>query len=175
MAKATTTLLTGMLLVTALQVSAQDTTEAVTTHRDRWSVFIEDNPTECWVASAPKETVNTRGGAQVEVRRGDILMFVAYRPTQGVSGEISFTGGYPFAENSTVSLVIDDRSFDLISDGEWAWSEGPEADSQILAAMKAGVDAVVTGRSQRGTTTRDTFSLIGFTAATDEAARRCSS
>jgi hypothetical protein len=32
---------------------------------------------------------------------------------------------------------------------------------------------VVTGVSSRGTTTKDTFSLLGFTAALDEAERRC--
>ena len=30
-----------------------------------WSVFVEDDPTECWSVSAPKETVNTRGGRVV--------------------------------------------------------------------------------------------------------------
>ncbi len=39
--------------------------------------------------------------------------------------------------------------------------------------MQRGVDAVLTARSQRGTQTRDTFSLLGFSAAMDEAAARC--
>jgi hypothetical protein len=39
--------------------------------------------------------------------------------------------------------------------------------------MRRGQTAVLTGRSTRGTTTRDTFSLFGLTAATDEAQRRC--
>jgi len=39
--------------------------------------------------------------------------------------------------------------------------------------MKAGSSAIVTGRSARGTVTKDTFSLLGFTAALEEAATRC--
>ncbi len=36
-----------------------------------------------------------------------------------------------------------------------------------------GAQAVVTGVSGRGTQTRDTFSLLGFTASVEEAQRRC--
>ena len=31
------------------------------------------------------------------VRRGDILMFVTWRPSASVNGEVAFTAGYPFA------------------------------------------------------------------------------
>ena len=39
--------------------------------------------------------------------------------------------------------------------------------------MKRGASAVVTARSGRGTQTKDTFSLQGFTAAMTEAETRC--
>ncbi|MEL6597855.1 MAG: invasion associated locus B family protein, partial [Pseudomonadota bacterium] len=45
----------------------------------------------------------------------------------------------------------------------------------LVAAMKRGAEAVVTGRSGRGTTTKDTFSLLGFTAAVEDAEARCTS
>ena len=63
--------------------------------------------------------------------------------------------------------------FQLFVDGEWAWTRSPEDDAAIIAAMKAGADAVVTGVSSRGTKTEDTFSLLGFTAAVDDAGQRC--
>ena len=40
--------------------------------------------------------------------------------------------------------------------------------------MKRGADAVLTARSSRGTITKDTFSLLGFTAAVEDAQKRCS-
>ncbi|MEM6659971.1 MAG: invasion associated locus B family protein [Pseudomonadota bacterium] len=162
------------LLLFAPSALAQDTTESVSTQSD-WDVFVDSDPTECWVSSQPKETVNTRGGQEVDVRRGEIRMFVTFRPSSGVAGEVSFTGGYPFAPNSAVNLQVGEQNFDLITDGEWAWSEGPEVDNTIVTALKAGSDAILTGRSSRGTTTKDTFSLIGFTAATGEAEARCQS
>ncbi|MDK3017685.1 invasion associated locus B family protein [Pseudodonghicola flavimaris] len=138
-----------------------------------WSVFVEDEPKECWGVSAPKETVNTRDGRVVAVRRGDILLFVFYRPAAGVTGQVTFTGGYPFATGSTVNLKIGDDEFELFTEGEWAWPASESDDAKIIAAMKRGADAVLTARSSRGTQTQDTFSLLGFTAAVEDAEARC--
>ncbi|MBO9447628.1 invasion associated locus B family protein [Ruegeria sp. R14_0] len=138
-----------------------------------WSVFVEDDPTECWSVSAPKETVNTRGGRVVSVRRSDILLFVFYRPNAEVKGQVTFTGGYPFASGSTVNLEIDGTQFELITEGEWAWPATEGEDLKVVAAMKRGTEAVLTARSERGTQTKDTFSLLGFTAAIEDAEKRC--
>ncbi|MEL6683110.1 MAG: invasion associated locus B family protein [Pseudomonadota bacterium] len=140
-----------------------------------WSVFVESDPNECWAVSAPKETVNTRDGNVVTVRRGDIRLIVFYRPDENVSGQVMFTGGYPFASGSTVSMQVGDTTFQMFTEGEFAWPATPEDDVKFVAAMKRGANAVVTGRSGRGTQTEDTFSLLGFTAAVEEAENRCSS
>lgn len=138
-----------------------------------WSVFVEDDPTTCWVVSAPRLTVNTRDGQEVEVRRGDILMFVSFWPGEDRVGEVSFTGGYPFADGSTVTVEIGATTFELFTEGELAWAASPEEDDRIIEAMKRGADAVLTARSSRGTQTQDTFSLMGFTAAVEDAEARC--
>lgn len=151
---------------------AQESTNRVATKTD-WSVFTEESPKECWGVSSPKETVNTRDGQPVSVRRDDILLFVTFRPGAGANGEISFTGGYPFAGGSTVTMEIDGQSYELFTDGEWAWPGSAEADAALLSAMKKGTTAVLSARSGRGTQTKDTFSLRGFTAAMEEAEARC--
>jgi hypothetical protein len=153
---------------------AQDSSNRVAESSD-WAVFVEDDPQECWGVSAPKSMVNTREGRVVQVRRGDTLLFVAFRPDSGAEGEVAFTGGYPFRPNSTVTLEVGDASYELFTDGEWAWPEGETQDQEIVAAMKRGAEAVLTGVSSRGTQTEDTFSLMGFTAAMEEAAQRCAS
>ncbi len=152
--------------------AAQESNNRVAANTD-WSVFVESNPKECWGVSAPKETVNTRDGNVVSARRGDILLFVFYRPEQNVKGQVAFTGGYPFAGGSTVSLDISGTTFELFTEGEWAWPASAEDDAKIVAAMKRGSDAVATARSGRGTVTKDTFSLLGFTATIEEAEKRC--
>jgi hypothetical protein len=151
---------------------AQESNNRVATNTD-WSVFTEDSPKECWAVSAPKETVNTKDGQTVAVRRGEILLMVFYRPGASVNGQVAFTGGYPFASGSTAEMDISGTKFQLFTEGEWAWPATPEDDAKIVAAMKRGADATLSARSGRGTRTADKFSLLGFTAAEEDAGKRC--
>lgn len=161
-------------LAAASGVAAQqESTNRVAAQTD-WSVFTESDPKECWAVTRPKETVNTRDGRVVAVRRGDILLFAFFRPEAGVNTpQITFTGGYPFASGSTVNIDIGGTAFELFTEGEWAWAASPADDSKIITAMKRGTDAVLTARSARGTITKDTFSLLGFTAMIEDAEKRC--
>lgn len=163
----------ALMAVASVAHAQQTSTNRVNSNTD-WSVFVEDNPTQCWIVSAEKESVNTRGGNVVAARRGDIRLFVSFWPESQKRGEVSFTGGYPFRKDSTVSMQIGNSSFELFTDGELAWAASPGDDAKIIAAMKRGAEAVLTGVSGRGTTTRDTFSLLGFTASYDDADKRCS-
>jgi hypothetical protein len=157
---------------------AQDQSTNRVAAKTDWSVFVESDPTSCWSVSSPKETVNTRDGRVVAVRRSDILLFVSYIPSQGAKGQISFTGGYPFAPGSQVKLEISGQTFQLFTDTstnrEMAWAPSDADDAKIVTAMKRGSEAVLSAKSAKGTITKDTFSLLGFTAALDEAANRCS-
>lgn len=152
---------------------AQEETNRVAADTD-WAVFQGDDPKECWAVTAPKETENTRDGRVVSVRRGDILLFVTFRPEQNIASEVSFTGGYPFADGSTVTLEVDGSTFELFTEGEYAWPATPADDQKIVTAMKRGTNAVVSARSSRGTRTKDTFSLLGATAMIEEAEQLCS-
>lgn len=165
----------AVLALAATGASAQEQKTTCTDAKTDWSICVDDQPKECWAVSKPKETVNTRDGRVVAVRRGDILMFVFYRPGAGVNGQVTFTGGYPFANGSTVNLNIDGTEFELFTEGEWAWPASPQDDAKIITAMKRGASAILTARSSRGTQTKDTFSLLGFTAAVEDAGKRCAS
>ncbi|MGI3169522.1 invasion associated locus B family protein [Pseudooceanicola sp. C21-150M6] len=168
--------LTAASVIGAVSVgaaSAQQVSENIVSEQQDWAVYEEADPKECWAVAAPKETVNTKNGQVVTVTRSQMLLMTFFRPTAGVDAQVTFTGGYPFAPGSTVTLNVDGKNFDLITQGEWAWPENKTQDASIVAAMKAGASAVVTGRSSRGTQTKDTFSLSGFTAAVTEAESRC--
>jgi invasion protein IalB len=152
---------------------AQQTSTNQVATKTAWAVFEDANPKECWAVSSPKETVNSKDGRVVAVRRGDILLMAFFRPAANVSGQVAFTGGYPFAPGSTVNLTIDGSSFELFTEGEWAWAASAADDAKIVTALKRGSGAVLTARSARGTQTKDTFSLSGFTAAVEDAETRC--
>ncbi len=159
-------------------VSAQATSENQVNAITDWSVFEhkEGDSKECWAVATAKESVNTRGGQVVAVRRSDILLMVTFvnNPSgQSVSNQVGFTGGYPFAGGSSVDVTIGDQKYVLFTEGEWAWAVSTGDDAKLIAAMKRGADATLTARSSRGTQTQDTFSLRGFTAAVEDAEKRC--
>ncbi|MCH2095253.1 MAG: invasion associated locus B family protein [Rhodobacteraceae bacterium] len=161
------------LAFTASLALAQEESDNQVAAMTDWSVFEGDSPRECWAVTTYKESVNTKEGRVVAVTRGDILLMVFYRPEAGVAGQLAFTGGYPFAKGSTVNVKIKDAEFELFTEGEWAWPATVQDDAKIITAMKRGADAILTAQSSRGTTTKDTFSLFGFTAALDDAEARC--
>ena len=162
----------ALALVASGAVAQEQSTNRVAAKTD-WSVFVEDNPTECWGVSTPKEVVNTRDGRVVAVNRGQTLLMVFYRPSAEAKGQVAFTGGYPFASGSTVTMSISGNTYELFTEGEWAWPATTADDAKIIAAMKRGADATLVGKSSRGTQTKDTFSLLGFTAAVEDPEKRC--
>lgn len=167
---------TGALVLATLSGAAfaQDTSSNVVGTNTDWSVFADENPKECWSVAVPDESVFMRDGRIVADRtRDQPLLMVFYRPSAGASGQVAFTGGYPFKDGSTVTVEISGTEFAMFTEGEWAWPPTTSDDGKIVTAMKRGATAIVTGLSSRGTTTKDTFSLLGFTAATEDAETRC--
>jgi invasion protein IalB len=169
------TTFSGMVCAASLIASgvfAQDQSTNRVAQKTKWSVFVEDNPTECWSVSAPEESVNSRGGRVVAATRSQILLMVFYRPSEGAKGQVAFTGGYPFASGSTVNVNISGNEFEMFTEGEWAWPASASDDAKMVTAMKRGASAVISAVSGRGTATKDTFSLSGFTAAVEDTAKR---
>ncbi|SFK90228.1 invasion associated locus B family protein [Shimia haliotis] len=166
---------TAGLSLAAFGAQAQETSENQVAANTDWSVFVEENGgnRECWAVSTAKESVNTKNGNIVAVKRSDILLMVAYVPQKNVSAQIAFTGGYPFAAGSTVGVDIDGKTFTLFTEGEWGWAGSDSIDGEIVTAMMRGKSAVLSAQSSRGTKTKDTFSLLGFTAAVEDAKKRC--
>ncbi|MDF1668470.1 MAG: hypothetical protein P1U83_02545 [Roseovarius sp.] len=163
----------AVVALAASGVSAQEESTNQVAAKTAWSVFEDKSPRECWAVSSPTETINKKDGRVVAVRRGDILLMTFYRPGAGVQGQLAFTGGYPFAGGSTVNLDISGNKFELFTEGEWAWPASAADDAKIIASLKRGADATLTARSSRGTQTSDRFSLMGYTAAVEEAEKRC--
>ena len=168
-------MMSGLFLGLALASGAlaqEPSTNRVAVKTD-WNVFVEENPKECWSVSTPKEIVNTRDGRVVAATRSQIVLMVFFRPSAGAKGQVAFTGGYPFKKGSTVTVRVSDSDFSLFTDGEWAWPASEADDAKLVTAMKRGASAVITAESSRGTITKDTFSLLGFTAAVEDAEARC--
>ena len=147
-----------------------------------WSVYTSVSQKQCWLASEPKKSVNTKDGKKAVVNRGRSFLWVSFWAKTEDRGQVSFTGGYPYNPGEVLDFNIDNKKFDLgvPPEGDYpeytfnfAWAADAKADKEIITAMKRGSTAIITGFSKRGTKTRDTFSLMGFTAALKDAEKRC--
>lgn len=118
----------------------------------------------CYILSKPQSLAPTNRN------HGDVFFFVTNRPAQDVTNEASFLVGYPFEENSTVTVDVDGQEFTLFTKDDGAWVESVADERQLVAAMRAGRRMTVSGRSARGTDTTYTFSLSGVTAGTNRIA-----
>lgn len=166
------TVLAGLTLGMSAQAQELEMVEAVTD----WSVYVDQDPKVCFIVSQPTKSVARRNGQDVTVSRSEIRFHISVIPGQGVAGEPSFLAGYPLKPEAAVKMAIGSTKFDLFPDAsvhdEYAWP-APSDDAALISAMRKGSDAVVTGVSARGTTTIDTFSLRGFTAAVEKAKELC--
>jgi len=99
-------------------------------------------------------------------KRGAIFALITHRPAEKRLGEVGFQAGYTFKKGSETTVTIDGKTtFKLFTNRDFAWTKDAKMDRQIAAAMRAGGTMIVNGTSSRGTRTRDTYSLKGFTAA----------
>lgn len=141
-------------------VATAATPKQIAVHND-WAAFTveEQQGKACFIASAPLET------KPKNVQRGDIWTVVTHRPWKKVRGEVSIYVGYPFQDASKVDVNIDGNGYEMFTHDETAWAETAADDRKLVDAMRRGNKMVITGLSSRGTTTVDTYSLAGFTAA----------
>ena len=130
--------------------------------------YMQDDNTVCMMWSQPEKAEGDY------TRRGDIYMFLTHRPSESRRNEIRFEAGYNFKNESAVSVTIDATRFTLVTADSTAWLTSETDEDAMVRAMKAGREMRVEGTSSRGTDTRDTYSLHGFTAAHQAINQACS-
>ncbi len=92
--------------------------------------------------------------------RGKAMLTVTDR--KGSPHEVSFTAGYDYPKDATVSVMVGGRRFDFFTQKDIAFtSSGADA----VAAFEAGATATATGPGPYGHAVVDQFSLTGFTDA----------
>lgn len=134
-----------------------------------WAAYTsEGSPKVCFAVSQPRDS-NPKN-----VRRGPIYFYVSHYPGDKIAGEISVKMGYPFAPGAKVTVTIGSDKFELFTKDEGAFVEKTEDEAKLVGALKAGSSMTVQGRSARGTSTSDNYSLSGTTDALDRIAKECS-
>lgn len=149
--------------------SAEAAARRLLAHYVDWYAFTEKDRGRkiCYIEADPRRE---RGRYK---RRGDSYIQVIFRARKG-RPDIAVIAGYKYKRRSRVTVKIGPRRFRLVPNGDTAWSRRDTSAKRLVRAMRKGRRMVIRGRSNRGTLTTDTYSLIGFTDALKAARRSCS-
>lgn len=179
-------LTTALLGLIAFPAFAQETPHAAYretgSNRDWVGIYSPDRGAEkptssCAIYSRPQSMVVFKDGSEVEAMRGEIAAFISWNgeePTDS-SGEVSFMVGLPLEEGvdkGHVLTVDGDESFELAGVGDRLYVL-PEDDIAAIAAIRAGVDMVVTAQTREGHVVKDGYSLLGVQNMTDLSKKEC--
>lgn len=162
-------------LVASLSLSALPTAGAQAQAIERlgdfsdWSAFKyeESGNLICFMASEPTKAEGSYS------KRGEIHAMVTHRPGESRIDEVSIQAGYPYQETSMVDIQVGTLNERLFTQGESAWTVDKDTDKRLVQAMIKGSTMVVQGTSARGTNTKDTYSLSGFTRAYETISEAC--
>ncbi|WP_421725937.1 invasion associated locus B family protein [Bauldia sp.] len=161
----------AILLIGATTLaSAQPAAKKLQDFRE-WAAYTTDRDGKtCFIAAQPQKSEYSK-----EIRGRDPVFFmVTTIPGKNIRNEASTIIGYPFADESKVTISIDGGStFTLFTNQDTAWVESQSQEPELIAAMRRGSNMVVQGTSRRGTLTTDTYSLSGVTAALEAIAKEC--
>ena len=120
----------------------------------KWNFIPAD--TYCYIGSYPTETDIPAG------KKRDLAYILVYRMNNSEDAVIQVEAGYPYDSKKSVEVKIDEKLYKFVADGGSAWTEN---DKTVISSMKKGLLLSVHGQSSRGTKTKDTYSLKGFTLA----------
>jgi hypothetical protein len=123
----------------------------------------------CFTIAKPASSETTPPGKS----RNPPYMFISSRPAEKVTDEVSIVIGYPFKPNSEATVAVGSTSFALYTQQDGAWIKNAAEEGNLIAAMRAGQNAVLKGTSARGTQSTDVFSLKGLAQALDRSDQDC--
>lgn len=137
---------------------------------DDWAAYYYQDAggMTCYMASVPKRDEGKY------TKRGDIYTVITHRPADKSFDVININAGYTYKPESKVVVKIGNESFDkLFVSGDKAWATSDKTDKEIVAAMKRGIRMIIHGTSAKGTATKDTYSLAGFSQAYKAISNKC--
>ncbi len=152
--------------------ASADSPSLIGSYKD-WSAFqTTTNGTRVCYAMAKPKSMEPKKAA-----RDPVYFLISDWPGRRAKAELEVVPGYQYKDGSTVTAEIgkDKTPFFTKNDGGAgsAWVDDAAAEQKLVGAMEHGAKLVVTGISQRGTTTHDTYSLGGLSEALEKVHAAC--
>ena len=133
--------------------------------KGKW-IFVKDDA-YCYIGSIPIET-----DLSEEKKRGDTYILV-YKIVGNNDLIIQVEAGYNYKLNEDIVVNIDSTNYKFYTTEDLSNSAWTDDDAKVIFAMKKGIKLVITGESNRGTVTNDTYTLKGFTSAFNQLTKDC--
>ncbi|MFL2790957.1 MAG: hypothetical protein ACJZ8I_03910 [Paracoccaceae bacterium] len=147
-----------------------------------WSIFVPKNKKECFIASQSVKDEAFRNGEKLSnVNRDRGVLFIKKSLSSPSGFEGAFSAGYPLKIGGKFRLTIDNvNKFVFLAhpkpknstEKTWAWTQSYD-DLNLVEKLKVGNKAIMEAISHRGTVTKDTFILTGFTKAIQRLVKLC--
>ena len=121
----------------------------------------------CYIGSLP-----IKSDLPETKKRGENYILV-YKIIGSDQNIVQVEAGYQYNLDKDIIVKIDSTSFEFYStegSSETAWTDN---DEKVIYAMKKGLELVLIGQSNRGTMTKDTYTLKGFTSALNKLNEDC--
>lgn len=142
--------------------------EVIGVYRDWVAVTsTSDKQKTCMMWSQPKKSEGHKGN------RGEVFAFVTHQPSEKRIDRVSFEAGYKIGKPAVLQVTVGNKKFQLTASGTGAWTKDSDDDDALIKAMRAGSRMEVTGTGAGGEKVKDSFSLLGFTAAYNAISSAC--
>jgi len=158
-----------VVFLTATRVANAAPAQVLGEYGDWTAYYYQDGISPvCYMVSSPKKDEGKY------IKRGDIYAFVTHRPADNSFNVVNFVAGYNYKQNTKVMVKIGNKTFnDFFVDGDKAWAMNIQTDKEVVDAMKKYDKMIVHGTSHKGTATKDTYSLSGFSKAYRAISAKC--
>ena len=163
----------GVMGYSAAKPSLETESRVLGTHH-AWTAYTASLPEGkvCYIAANPTKSVGKY------TSRGDVFLMIAHRPQEKSFNVVSFLAGYTYKKKANATIQVDKNKplvllTDIGVDTDTAWAKDAAMDNELIAQMKKGNILVIKGTSKRGTQTKDTFSLKGFSKAYEAIQTAC--
>ncbi|MFA6280238.1 MAG: invasion associated locus B family protein [Bdellovibrionales bacterium] len=125
-----------------------------------WSAYqmTEGNASACYMTITAKPPVKK---GEKKTKRGDIVLMITQRPSEGALDVVSYAAGAKFKPASDVSVQIGGKKFDMFTQDDTAWSRDSATDRAIASALRTGQSATLTGTLASGAALADVVNLKG--------------
>lgn len=137
---------------------------------DDWSAYVyqEGKGNVCYMASTPQKSEGKY------TKRGDVYLVITHRPADKSFDVVNFVAGYTYKNDAKVVVKIGKETIsDFFVENDKAWTMNAGVDKKLVEAMKKGERLIIDGTSTKGTVTKDTYSLKGFSSAYRAISAKC--